>query len=103
MTHEYREPETTHSSVIDDYQTQTGAGTSSSGGAVRFNVSNLTEGLLRDADGVLTWTGDDPCSIYLGEDLAVFAAFERDQTHHVQLAARNKIALEPIMSLGSWD
>ena len=40
--------------LIDDYQTQTSTSTSSSGGAVSFTVSNLSEGRLDDANANFT-------------------------------------------------
>ncbi|MCC6675583.1 MAG: hypothetical protein IT436_00440 [Phycisphaerales bacterium] len=46
--------------VIDDYQTEPAAGTSSSGGAVTFDVGNLTEGQLRDNNTTYAWLAADP-------------------------------------------
>ena len=46
--------------VIDDYQTQTSTGISSSGGTVTYTVQNLYEGRLDDGDSSFTWTGSDP-------------------------------------------
>jgi hypothetical protein len=45
--------------VVDDYQTQTGTDTSSSGGAVTFTVANLAEELMDDEDGVFDWAAFD--------------------------------------------
>ena len=56
----YRDAEAVGNFVIDDYQTETGTGTSSSGGAVTFNVENLDEVLMRDQDGSFAWTGSQP-------------------------------------------
>ena len=45
--------------VIDDYQTHSRTNVSSSGGLVAFDVTNLTEGLLRDGDtGFTSGVGD---------------------------------------------
>jgi hypothetical protein len=46
--------------VIDDYQTQTSTGTSSSGGSVTYSVSNVYEGRLDDANSLFTWSASDP-------------------------------------------
>ena len=46
--------------IIDDYQTQTSPGTSSSGGSVTFNVTGLYEGRLDDGNTTFTWTSSDP-------------------------------------------
>ncbi len=46
--------------IIDDYQSQFSAGISSSGSAVTFNVSNVTEGRLDDNNSDFTWTPTDP-------------------------------------------
>ncbi|GIW74610.1 MAG: hypothetical protein KatS3mg103_1132 [Phycisphaerales bacterium] len=46
--------------IIDDFQTQPSTTTSSSLGAVSFNVTNLVEGRLDDADTSFTWTPSDP-------------------------------------------
>lgn len=46
--------------MIDDHQTNTGVGTSSSGGAVSGDVSNLYEGRMDDRDSTFTWTASDP-------------------------------------------
>lgn len=46
--------------VIDDYQTQFATNVSSSGAAVTFNVTNLTEGLLDDNNSDFVWTPTDP-------------------------------------------
>ena len=60
VVNEYREGPAERGLVIDDYQTQAGTGTSSSGGLVSFSVANLAEDLLREVDGQLTWTGTEP-------------------------------------------
>src|SRR5437773_12112950 len=44
VSNEYRNGALAGNFVIDDYQTQPAAATSSSGGAVTFDVENLTEG-----------------------------------------------------------
>jgi len=46
--------------VIDDFQTEVDPNTSSSGGAVSFDVNHLHEGKLDDGNDTLTWTDSDP-------------------------------------------
>ncbi len=46
--------------VIDDYQTQTDPGASSSGGAVTYDVSNVHEDRLDDGNLDFTWMSSDP-------------------------------------------
>ncbi len=46
--------------VIDDYQTNPTAGASSSGGAVTYSVSNLTEDRFDDGNTSFTWSASDP-------------------------------------------
>jgi hypothetical protein len=46
--------------VVENYQTQTGTTTSSSGTLVASNVSNLFEGVMTDLDGSLTWSSGVP-------------------------------------------
>ncbi len=46
--------------VIDDFQTNTTTATSSSGGAVTFDVANFTEGLCNDNNTSFTWSTSDP-------------------------------------------
>jgi hypothetical protein len=46
--------------TIDDYQRNHDANTSSSGGAVSYDVQNLTEGRLDDNNSTFTWTPTDP-------------------------------------------
>jgi hypothetical protein len=60
VTHEYRDGSATGNFMIDDYQTQTATGTSSSGGTVSFDVQNVTEGLLDDNNSNFTWSSADP-------------------------------------------
>ncbi|MCC6676805.1 MAG: hypothetical protein IT436_06645 [Phycisphaerales bacterium] len=48
--------------VIDDFQTQTSTGTSSSGGTVTSSVTNLSEAVMRDLDSSFTWATTDPMS-----------------------------------------
>lgn len=60
VSHEYRNGATVGSFVIDDYQTETGTGTSSSGASVTFDVENLTEGRLDDNNSDFAWTATDP-------------------------------------------
>lgn len=45
--------------VIDDFQTNTTSALSSSGGAVSFDVDNVTEGRMDDADTAFTASGTD--------------------------------------------
>jgi dienelactone hydrolase len=56
----YREALDTSRFVIDNFQTETGTGTSSSGGAVTFDVSNINEGTLDDNNTSFTWLVTDP-------------------------------------------
>lgn len=60
VSNEYRNGASIGNFVIDDYQTQTGTGVSSSGGAVTFDVENLTEGRLDDNNADFVWTSTDP-------------------------------------------
>jgi len=46
--------------VIDDFQTNLETSISSSGGAVTFNVANLTEGKSNDVNTSFTWLASDP-------------------------------------------
>ena len=46
--------------VIDNFQANADEGVSSSGGGVRYTVSNLYEGILEDAGSNLGWTDGDP-------------------------------------------
>jgi hypothetical protein len=57
---EYRNGADTGNTVIDDYQTQTATGISSSGGTVTYNVENISEGLLNDNNSSFTWMTSDP-------------------------------------------
>ncbi len=56
----YRDAESVENFVIDDYQTETGTSTSSSGGSVTSNVENLDEVLMQEQDGSFDWTGSQP-------------------------------------------
>ncbi len=56
----YRDAESVENLVIDDYQTETGTSTSSSGGSVVFNVENLNEVLMQEQDESFAWTGSQP-------------------------------------------
>ncbi len=60
VSNEYRNGEDTVSFIIDDYQTQTSTGVSSSGGTVTFSVTNLTEGRLDDNNSSFSWIASDP-------------------------------------------
>jgi len=56
----YTERNTPANFIIDDYQSQPGTGTSSSGGSVTFDVTNLTEDNLNDNNTSFTWIASDP-------------------------------------------
>lgn len=60
VSHEYRNGSPVGNFIIDDYQTQTNSGISSSGAQVNFDVENLTEGRLDDNNGDFTWSASDP-------------------------------------------
>lgn len=60
VNNEYRNGSALGNFVIDDYQTQTGATVSSSGGAVTFTAENLTEGRLDDNNSDFTFSASDP-------------------------------------------
>lgn len=46
--------------TIDDFQTQTGTSTSSSGGSVVSTVTNISEAFARDTDSTYTWSTGNP-------------------------------------------
>ena len=46
--------------IIDDYQSQFAAGTSSIGSPITITVQNLTEDLLKDTNTDFSWTAADP-------------------------------------------
>jgi len=56
----YTESPETGKFIIDDYQAESALHTSSSGGAVSFDVENLLEAFLYDGDGDFEWTPSDP-------------------------------------------
>jgi hypothetical protein len=56
---DYRDPHA-ENWVIDDFQTGSGATSSSSGGTVALTVGNATEGLMNDANTQFTWVTSDP-------------------------------------------
>jgi hypothetical protein len=60
VSNEYRNGNEDGIAFIDDYETQTGTGVSSSGGTVTFNVTNLTEGRLDDNNSSFAWSAGDP-------------------------------------------
>jgi len=60
VSQEYRNMGDDGYAFIDNYETQPSTGTSSSGGAVTFNVTNLTEGRLDDNNGSFSWSASDP-------------------------------------------
>lgn len=60
VANQYRDAATVPNDFIETYQTQTSTGTSSSGGTVTFDVSNITEGILRDGNSSFSWLTSDP-------------------------------------------
>lgn len=60
VNNEYRNGAALGNFVIDDYQTNTTTNTSSSGGTVTFDVENLTEGRLDDANSDFVFAAADP-------------------------------------------
>lgn len=60
VTHEYRNGSGAGNLMIDNYQSQFATGTSSSTGAVTFDVENVVEGILDDNNGDFSWTTSDP-------------------------------------------
>jgi hypothetical protein len=60
VNNEWKDPRDTGRFVLDDFQTGTGSGVSSSGSAVTYDVLNIAEGLMRDLDGTFTWAIGDP-------------------------------------------
>ena len=60
VSNEYRNGADEGNFFIDDYQAAESLYTSSSGGAVSFNVQNVTEGQLRDSVSTFSWTSSDP-------------------------------------------
>jgi len=59
VTHEYRNGGGGNF-FIDDFQSESSTGTSSSGGAVTFDVDNLSEGRLDDGNSDFAWSASDP-------------------------------------------
>ncbi|MCW5757948.1 MAG: hypothetical protein KIT54_11995, partial [Phycisphaeraceae bacterium] len=58
---EYKAPyDLSQKTIIDDFQTQPSTAIASSGATVTFNVTNLVEGRLDDADTAFTWLASDP-------------------------------------------
>jgi hypothetical protein len=60
VSQEYRNHAEGGFAFLDDYETHTETDVSSSGGAVTFDVDNLTEGRLRDSVSGFAWTASDP-------------------------------------------
>lgn len=60
VSNEYSNGAAVGNFVIDDYQTQPGTGTSSSGGTVTFDVLNVTEGRLDDNNSDFVSSAADP-------------------------------------------
>jgi hypothetical protein len=63
IANQYRLAVAVPQQVIDNYQTQTSTAVSSSGGAVTFDVSNVTEAKLQDLDLTYTWAATDPMNL----------------------------------------
>jgi hypothetical protein len=60
MATEYRDGAAAGNFVIDDFQTESDTGISSSGGAVSSSVANVAEVLMGDLDSSFDWTGAQP-------------------------------------------
>jgi hypothetical protein len=60
VSNEYRNGAPVGNFTIDDYQTNNSTTQSSSGGAVSFDVENLTEGRLDDNNSDFSWMPSDP-------------------------------------------
>jgi hypothetical protein len=60
VSQEYRNGAPGGFTFIDDYESQSGTGTSSSGGSVAYDVNNLTEGRLDDNNSSFSWSSSDP-------------------------------------------
>lgn len=60
VANQYRNALTDPADVIENYQTQGGTDTSSSGGSVVFDVSNINENRLRDGNSSFSWLASDP-------------------------------------------
>ena len=57
---EFKHALTAGNAVIDDFETQTGTGTASSGGAVSATVANVFEGVMLDGDGSFDFSAAVP-------------------------------------------
>lgn len=60
VSHEYRNGAAVGNFIIDNYQNNNATNQSSSGGAVTFDVENLTEDRLDDNNSNFTWNSADP-------------------------------------------
>jgi len=60
LVNEYKDGPAAGNFIIDDYETEPSATVSSCGGSVSFDVLNLTEGKLKDANTTFTWMASDP-------------------------------------------
>ncbi len=60
VAREFKHAEAEQTFIVDDYQTQTSTGTSSSGGSVTFDVTNVAEGLMIDTDGSFNYSTGVP-------------------------------------------
>jgi len=73
--------------VVDDFQTNTGTGVSSSGGPVSFTVANVTEGRPRDNGSNYTHNTNDPFNSFIyatnSDDARAFI-FEYDADQHLE-------------------
>lgn len=94
---QYKDNEATGNYMIDDFQTQTGLNTSSSGQPVTFSVSILTEGQMDDANSLFTHDGSDAFNgsamwAKPGDDPrgAAFTIGNQDAFYSFQLAANER-------------
>lgn len=60
VANEHKDAASAGNFVVDDFQTNTTTGTSSSGTAVVASVSNLFEGLMQDLDSSFSWSAGVP-------------------------------------------
>ncbi|MFN0057940.1 MAG: hypothetical protein ACKVX7_05720 [Planctomycetota bacterium] len=60
VANQYKDSSASGFPYIDDYQTQTSTGTSSSSTAVTFDVLNISEGVMNDNNTSFTWSTGDP-------------------------------------------
>jgi hypothetical protein len=60
VSHEYYDGSAGGRVILDNYQTSTATNLSSIGGAVMFDVGNLSEGILDDNNSDFVWASTDP-------------------------------------------